>query len=482
MKELRQKYHNLINTNKYILKIKEWLNSYIYPFVLGLIVVISNVFALEVLCYSLIFALGSLTILFSEDTKPLIPILLTFCMCMSYKNGISYSPPDSISNIYDNPIIIGYFIFLVINVALFVLARLFLLNDLKKLFNRSLYLLPGLLALSVAYLLGGVGSNAYSINDFLFATSNALMLLGIFILFADTAFDKNTDALKYLSYVAVMTTSIIILQMMRIYICQVEFVEGSIEKWTIVTGWGCHNNFAGYLLICFPFIFYLMIKEKNRWFLYQLLILVSSIAIVLTESRNGIIILIPTFIISQIIFLWKNHNIKTLLYFASLILIGIGIIIWKFDTIYALFNEMIETGLHLNGRDTLYKVGWQNFLNNMIFGSGWFGLEEIMEPYIPPLSFAPQWKYHNFIIQILASCGIFGAICFVFLFINIVYLLFKKQFIKDRIVIILSITLLLATSFVDNFFYDYGFERYFAIMLCVMVRKKEDQNELILNN
>ena len=97
---IQERYQTYIESNKIIKTLNEFLNSNIYLFLIGFITIISNVFALEVICFTLLFILFSLSLLFSKDSKPLITPILTITMAMSYKNGLSYNPNNNQANCY----------------------------------------------------------------------------------------------------------------------------------------------------------------------------------------------------------------------------------------------------------------------------------------------------------------------------------------------------------------------------------------------
>lgn len=468
---IQEKYQAFIDSNKTINTINTFLNSKLYLYLIGLLMVISNIFALEIVCFSILFLLFSLTLLFSKDSKPLIAPLLMLTMGMSYKNGLSYNPNSlledpslALPTIYDNPKILNYFLIIITITICLIIIRFGILEEYKKLFKKSLFLLPGLLVLCIGYLLGGIGYDKYALNDTLFALSNTFTLLGIFIYFTDTAFlNKSDKIIKYISHIALASGLIISLELLNIYLTQNVIVEGTIEKSQILTGWGIHNNFAGYLLIYLPFLFYLSVKEKN-WLIYQIAIHIFVLAIVLTLCRTALVFLPFAYIGGQIVFFVKRKSIPVYIFFLIIILSTALTIVINLDLVIKAFDNVIDLGGNLNRRDELYIIGWENFQNFPILGTGWFALgERVEEIVIAPNVIAPKWKYHNIFIQLLASCGIIGLICFMFLIIYTISMLIKYKSFRKCLSIFFSIGLLMAASLADNFFFDYGFERYTAI-------------------
>ena len=132
------------------------------------------------------------------------------------------------------------------------------------------------------------------------------------------------------------------------------------------------------------------------------------------------------------------------------------------DKIIELLSKLLETGFSLNGRGELYKQAWEAFLRHPLFGDGWFFITNQGD--VSANSFAPQFKVHNILLQLLGSTGIFGLLCFIGFIFLLSYVTFKHTNIEKK-VFASSILVLILTSIVDNFFFDYGFERFLAIFL-----------------
>ena len=444
------------------------INSPLYIFIVGLIIFISATFALEVVCFTLLALLGVTSLIISEDTKPTIPIMLTALFAMSYKNGISYNPNRDLPTIYDNKIILGYFIFLIVLILGGFIYNFIKYKQYKKLFNRSLIFLPGLILLSLGYLLGGIIDFA-SLNNFLYPFTNVILIVIPFIYYADTAFIDNSkiSPIKYLSLIMVMTTLVIGLEMVHIYLTN-DVIQGfEIIKGNIKNGWGIQNNFAGYFVLSVPFTVYLIISETKP-LKYYLFLLLTCILVFFTMARTSYITLLLELIIAFFVICHvKKVKIKYILIFLlSLVLTLVVLALIFHDEFLKLFNSLIEIGLSLNGREKLFQIAWDSFMRHPIFGEGWFNADHIWSDSPYNMDFIPDWKIHNVVLQLLGSTGIFGFICFL-IFIYNLFIVNKHHFSVYKLVPILGIVVLLFTSLGDNFFFDYTFERYMAIFLVV---------------
>lgn len=461
------KYEEMINDNSVLSKIKLFVNSYYFIFVVGLIVLISNLFAIELICFSLLSLLGVTCLLLSKDTKGMISIILFFQMSFSYKNGLSYNVDDPSKSIFHNTNIIIYCSILISLVVMAAIVNIIIFKQYKNICKRTLCLIPGLICLSIGYSLAGIGQD-YDINNFLFSLSNYSMIIGIFIYLTSTAFlEEKEDILKYLSMIMITSTIMIGLQQTYIYLSNNVIESLVINKDKIVTGWGISNNFAGYFVLSIPFIVYLALTDKHK-IIYYLLLVLTAIFIIMSSSRNGIFILTLEAIVSIgiIIFHYKKNIKKVLIPMTISLFIALAVLIIFHDRIFSLFEHIINLGTSSNGRDELYKTAWNAFLESPIVGKGWF-IHNGYDYIIPPNGFSPSFKTHNIFLQLLGSTGIIGLLGFLALVINIAYVTFKKVNSK-KLVIFLAIIALVSSSIVDNFFFDYGFERYFAVFLSAL--------------
>ena len=464
---LFDKYQSFVNGNRICQSLNNFVNSLFFPFIIGLIVVISCNFALEVVCYPLIAILGIISLIVSKDTKPLISIILLFLMSASYKNGPSYNKDCSIPNIYDNKGIVIFFAILIAIVFLMAILNLLFYKHYKNVFKKSLCLLPGLIFLGLGYVLGGIGQG-YDIKNLLFSLSNVGMIIVMVLYFSDTAFiDSNRKkTLRYISMVMVATFLVISLEVIGTYFINNVIVNDTIDKSQIVTGWGINNNFAGYINITIPFILYLSLSEDKPGKYYFLLIL-SAFIVLLTLSRNGILIIGVELLLCLIAILtYRKVEIKYILVSLMIILCGVSIILLTYyDKVINLFKHILNLGFSLNGRGELYEFSWKCFIERPIFGKGWFAIDDHFHFGVAaPNSFAPEFKAHNLFLQLLGSCGIVGLVGFLLFFAEISYKTFKN-FSIEKCIYYSAIAVLIATSMLDNYFFDYGFERFLAVFI-----------------
>ncbi len=200
------------------------------------------------------------------------------------------------------------------------------------------------------------------------------------------------------------------------------FISGQlISEWDVGRYSGGGQNAVELSLIlslCVPIAWYLAITEKSTkigkiikviCFSYVPLAIFS---IILTASRTGILSLIPCIFYILLTLNKLKPGIRTLIFFFSMILIIVGQILIPKQTIERLstFGTSITAG-DLGGRTSLWKQGFQIFIENPLLGIGSNGTSSTDQ--IGAVA-------HNTFISILAETGFVGFIVFVLLIISIV--------------------------------------------------------------
>ena len=107
-----------------------------------------------------------------------------------------------------------------------------------------------------------------------------------------------------------------------------------------------------------------------------------------------------------------------------------------------------------SGRIEIWKTGLDQFIHHPVFGVGWYQ--------IPNLGF--QARYHNTLVQLLASTGIFGTLCYAFHRFETYYVTFKKPNLEKTFAFITILSILIS-SLLDCFLFNIwlGFEYGFLL-------------------
>lgn len=456
--------------NKIMDVILTFINSKVFIAVPFILAFLSNAFAIEILVYFIIVALALFILFFNHDTKPIIPMFVAMYFGTSRGN----SPHLTDNGIYQNPQTLSIVLALAGIAFLGFVARIFIYKEYKKFKLNNFKLLFGLLLFGISLCLGGIGSEKEIFKNVLFGLIEFFSIAFCYFYFINTIDWQKID-LSYICYVMLAMGLLMCLELGVIYLTADDiFRDGEIFKDNLFTGWGIQNNIGAMMVLSIPFCVYLATYKKFG-FIYVFFTAIIFISCLFTLSRTSIFIgacvvllgIIYCFIFSK--GRQKIYNIITAILFISLAIV----VLWtKFDAFYLLFKRMIEAGFGLTGREEIYKAGWETFLKNPIFGAGFYALPDEIGGYGV---FIPV-RYHNLVIQLLASCGVVGLLAFLSHFVQLTMVAFKK-FSHIKMIMFFSILTLFALSMFDNHFFNFGPGIIYSIIICFLegFSRKEEQ-------
>lgn len=435
-----------LENNKLISLINKFFYSYYYLGFIALLTALTCLFGFEMITFYLYVLCGGLIpCLFCKDMTPVFAPL-----------GMAYS---SIS-LYANNSVKGKSLFgdrwyqLYILIALIVLVIgtrfIFELVTNKEKRHYRPYLLPGYLAFGVALMTAGLGSQYYSLREFTFGLVEFLALFGCYFLLMYLIDWKNIRKDYYawlvLFYGLAIAVEVFVLRTLS---------GGS----RVRTGWGINNNIAGQLCICIAGPMYLAIK--NKWApIYLVIAGIILLAIGVTNSRNGSLMGMIIAFGSFAIYLVKVDKRKRIAGISLMVLATVLFTAFVFifpDLFEATFGRLLrgEKGnpVGLTGRDRIWTLAYNNFINNPSFGSGWYQCKLGRSDYFT-YSFIPG-RYHNTFFQLIGAMGLFGLITYIYHRYQTIKMTFKKPTLEKTFVFI-SIGGLLLTSIFDCHFFNLG--------------------------
>jgi len=158
------------------------------------------------------------------------------------------------------------------------------------------------------------------------------------------------------------------------------------------------------------------------------------------------------------------------LFLISFVLIALLIIAIPTGLVKNFFAILNSRGLSLAGRELLYRIGFNVFLRYPLFGGGIY----TSEYYLSLVSTSVY--YHNFIIQTLATIGVFGMIAFSYYLYQVFrQSLWKCSYNNYIFIIILGITV---HGLFDTTFYNPIIMIILSIILPLMLEKNviDEQN------
>lgn len=432
-----------------------------YILLVMLLAGLSNLFSLELAVYGIYTALIVYICLFGADLLPLIPVVICCYIAPSARNNPGREETSVFFAGHGGSLITLYGVL----IALAVLYRL--IRDRKQFLSVKYSFLSGMLVLSGAYLLSGVGSEAYPaaiLPNLRYALVQGVVLIIPYILIAGGV-DWKKARNDYFAWTGFGLGLLLLVQLCRIYYTGDVVMDGVIHRMNIYTGWGMHNNIGCLLAMMIPYAFYLATKYRRGW-IGTVVGSAFLVGVLLTCSRGSIIMASVVYVVCVWLMLhYAKNRRNNFIALVSVITMLVLMTVLFHRQLLQLFSDILERGTDPSGRDEIYQEGWKLFLQQPIFGNSFFS------PGYTPwewsttdfAGFLPS-RWHNTVVQLLVSCGGVGLLAYgVHRFQTTRFFIFDHT--KEKNFIGCSLTVLLCCSLVDCHFFNIGPVLFYAMGL-----------------
>ena len=446
-----------------------------FPAAYAVLVLLSSFFGLEIAFMAVAALLVVFLCVFSRDTKPLLCLVFMTVYAASW----AHTPQPPFSSDFFNLtwVRVCLLVFGVIVVAAMIFRFVVFPQD-RNFFKESKLRL-GIVLMTAAFLLNGVFSEHYAIKDLPFGLLMALSFFIFYIFFFNTLrTDENTAG--YVAYILVLTSGIIFLQLCKIYIFDGVIKDGSVDKDVIIAGWGMSNNIGGMLGMFFPACFYLAYRAKKLGWIYYVLAFVFFFGVCLTLSRTSALVSGVIFVAAAIWLMVARSPVRRFvrIFNIAAAVCGIVALIVLWDKVREFFAVFFERGFSDSGRFFIWQCGIDNFLRAPVFGVGFY------EPISPDWSYnIENWifpdMYHNIFIQMLASCGIVGALALCVHLAQAVFAV-KKRPDAESLFCIAILLGMLGMSMLDNHLFHVFPAAAYSVFLLLSEREGESGPLLLL--
>lgn len=442
-------------------RVNDFLATPYYIIAIMVLSVTAHLLALELPVYTVFALVAIYTALFGKDLLPITPLFLFCYISPSVRNN----PGRNEQSVFYG----GTGIYLMVLVALMATAVLLhVIRNRKRFFRGKRTLLPGLLALSAAYLLSGIGSSGYGASvyrNLLFAGMQVLSLLVPYCLLSGGV-DWENARKDYLPWVGFTGGAAVLVQVLGCYLGQNVVIDGVIVREQIYTGWGMYNNMGFVLAMAIPFAFYLATKYRRGW-IGTVIGSVFLLGIMLTCSRTSIVIGSAVYCLCVFLMLHyarnRRHNTVALVLF--LVVSGSALLLFRAPLI-RLFSGLLSKGADPSSRDVFFREGWKLFCQAPVFGSSFyspgyvpwdFSTVNALSALIPP-------RWHSTPLQLLVSCGLAGVCAYGFHRFQTLRL-FLKGHTKEKTFLACAVGVLLLCSLLDCHFFNIGPALFYSAVL-----------------
>ncbi len=204
--------------------------------------------------------------------------------------------------------------------------------------------------------------------------------------------------------------------------CIVSFYLRDIDTWLVdhkLVGFQAQNNFSTFLMLAMPFPLYFTMNREEKCSgkslfrfsdLHIISFIVMYIAILLTDSRGGLIFGTVEFFVCFAFVVFNREGRRKIPYLSAAICVVVGAFFGG-KLVIEYLNMQYTQGIAVSGeaRGELILRAIEDFKRNIFFGSG-FGYTGNADIY-NPVKGAMNW-YHVYPAQIIGSFGILGIIAF----------------------------------------------------------------------
>ncbi len=404
-------------------KVTEYLYGYSYPVITAGIVLLFWLLNLQIVGISFLALFGCYIFITQRDLTPILPLL--------------FFAPLTFSDLGLFGTITPVFIFAPVVVSIVIH---FIRFPIRKPFIGKVFYAH--IIVTIVLFVGGLlydNSSYFKYGIPLILCSGVAMLAEYFVLFQYLEINDKFDLKKYLAFCLIATTLLAIIQFLFVgfsnQINTDEIIPGDFA-WANV-------NFLGYfVLLSVPMCFYLMVNAKSIIpQLITLLILILSVFVIKCDGAIGILV----FTVPVLIFItYKKINLKNRklysAFFFSLITMAIVVVMVMFAIVDNFLAILHRHFLYDTSRTYIYKIAWNLFKQNPIFGVG-LGYTTSTNKL--------QTIFHSTIFEVLGCMGIVGLIAYVWYFVKRISV-FTSKYTLFNLYSFFSFFLYESYAFIDN--------------------------------
>lgn len=448
-------------------RLNRFLATPYYILAVMVLSILAHLLSLELPVYTVFALVAIYTAVLGADLLPMTPLFLFFYISPSIRNNPGRNADSVFSGAAG-----GYLAVLAVLIVLSLVWHV--LRNRERFFGEKRTLLPGMLLLSAAYLLSGIGSEKYAAvasRNLLFALMQAASLVVPYWLLCGGV-DWKQARKDYLGWVGFCGGIAVLVQVLVCYMTQNVVVDGVIVRKQIYTGWGMYNNMGCMLAMAIPFVFYLASRYRHGW-IGGAVGMVLLAGVVLTCSRTSTFVGAAIYALCVFLMLHYAQNRKhSMIALVSVLVVGLAAVVIFRNQLLRLFSGLLNMGMNPSSRDVFFQEGLKLFVQKPVFGNSFyspgyvpwdFSTVDALSELIPP-------RWHSTPLQLLVSCGAVGAAAYCFHRIQTLRLLFKGHS-REKTFIACSMGVLLVCSLFDCHFFNLGPTLFYSAALAFAERK-----------
>ena len=446
-------------------KIYDFMSGPAYLFALMALTGLSFALNGEVVLYTVFALIAVYTAFCAPDILPLMPLLLFGYVATSPSNNPGQN---------ENSVFSGLSGIYVICLAVVIVGCLiyWVIRHRKQMFRKNGTLLYGLLILTAAYMLSGIGFPGY--GKWAWKNVPYGLIQGLALLLPYWLMTGGVDWKKirkdYFAWVGFAAGCLLVFEVLWIYLTRNIVVDGVVNRTGIYTGWGMYNNLGGMLAAMIPFGFWLSVYYKRSWFGY-IAGLLMLIGVFMSCSRSSMLLATACYVACCLLLPAGKHS--KLQWGILLGLVGaVALVAFLFREELAHALEQILDDTNMHSRVDIYKQGLGEFLKNPVFGGSFYPAPGLSYNWAETgiVEFMPA-RWHNTVVQLLAATGLVGLGAYGFHRYQTVRLVLRRQNRLDMLTVTAILVILLG-SLVDCHIFNVGPGMFYAILLAWLEKKE----------
>lgn len=461
-----------VGNSKWCKAINSFLHSAYYIAVVAVLGACANLFGLELPVWYAFAVLVGVIALFSEDALPVVPMLGCGYVSVSASNNPAGHYGTSLFQ--NRTALIQLAV-----IAAFIVAGLAarLIFDLCRPHSdartrRVPSLLVGFALLGLAYVVAGViPARDYGPQwkSALFGLVQIVCLAGPYLYFHYTVNWSKVSRI-YLAQCFVGLGFAIMAEIVGMYVLAFNSLKdgGDFSRSLLVTGWGIYNNVGMLIAFCIPFAFNLALRCR-RGYIYVIIAELFETALIFTQSRGSILfgtLIFAACAIYTAVQLKGKYRWFALAAFAGFFVVVVIVCAIFYREVADIFDTMKKAGMDDSGRWEIYLEGLRQFAESaqsVLLGNGFYACGNYRYGDLPSDAFLPP-RYHNTVVQLLATGGIFAMVTYLFHRYGTLRLCLTHRT-HEKMFVIAAISVLTLTSLVDCHFFNMGPGLVYSVIL-----------------
>lgn len=443
-----------IRKSPVIRAINNFIDSKYMLVIMALLALLSNVFSMEMPVYICLFAISIYVCLFGKSVLFFAPLVSFAYVTPSLAN----SPVTNSESIFYPDQQLYLLIAMIVTIALVFFVRVTYDIGFVRFLKRPRKLLAGFLLLGLSFVLGGLGSESYSILSLGYSL---LLFLSLFLVYflVMGAVDWTHVERDYVAWMGMLLAATVALELVSIYISDIDIILAgeTIDRSEIMTGWGSYTSMGFVMAMGIPFAFYLA-YTKRYGFIFNIAGTLLYVAVIASCCRGSMLFGALIYILCMIPTIrCKMNRIGNIAVYAAALVAAFIVMFLFSDEVIVLFGEIVKLNLDDNGRAELFADAIAKFQDSYLFGSGFYAADTGVAGswYDKTGTFFLPDFWHNTILQMAAGCGIVGLCAYMFHRYQTVLLITSSPSLLN-IFIALSVLTLLLICMIDCHLFNIG--------------------------